>query len=897
MSERPHFQRLEEVFLAAEALPPSEREAFVDGACAGDEALAADVRALLTSARRADGAWERAIHAGVEDVTRGWARPDRVGPYRLLEPLGEGGMGSVWLAERDDDEFHRRVAVKLIRPGAGGVALVRRFRSERQILADLDHPNVARLLDGGTTEDGLPWLVMEHVDGVPIDVYCDGRHLSVESRLRLFLRVCDAVAHAHQRLVVHRDLKPGNVLVTEDGTPKLLDFGVADLLRTAEADAELTRTVAYLMTPAYAAPEQVRGEPTTTATDVYALGLLLYELLTGQAPQRVGSLAPADVQRVVCDELPARPSTAVLRTAPRESEGHTAATPETVSEVRGTVPFRLARTLSGDLDNIVLMALRKEPQRRYSSVEALAADVQAYLELRPVRARPSTVRYRARKFVSRNRGALGATVAGVMLLAGVIGFSGRRLQQERDRAQLEAARAQRVSDFMTGVFELADIEYASGTGGNVTAQELLRRGAERAGAELPDEPLILASFLSTIGTAEEGLGNLERARILWDSALVLRRRFAGERSAEVASSLTDLGSLYYESGQYDSALVVWERAMALRADVQGERHNLYAEAVNNVGKALQELGQYERATELVQRAHELHRLNEGDEAHAVAMTLLNLGQLWQLQGEPERALAAEREAVAISRAREARNEPNDLPTALHNLGTTLQGRRELEEAEASYREALALISTRGGTQTPAEAATLVSLASLLEQKGEVDEAEETYRRAIAMERPFLGADHPNLAYDITNLANLYTRNARYDAAEPLYREAVGIVERSLPEDNAFRARPIAAYGELLVRTGRSRAAEPLLRDALAVAEAAVGPSHPFVASVQSSLGAALMELGRSAEAVAPLEAALATLTEAFGAEDGRTDAVRERLVGVYEAQGRLDDLARIRGGR
>jgi serine/threonine protein kinase len=400
--------------------------------------------------------------------------PDtRVGPYRVLRQLGRGGMGAVYLADRADDEFRKKVALKVVQVGADRDRVVRRFRRERQILAALEHPNVSRLLDGGTTEAGLPYFVMEYIDGHPITRYCDSARLSVAERVRLFLGVCSAVQYLHRNLVVHQDIKPGNILVGADGVPRLLDFGIAKLVGPESSGEEATQTSVGL-TPAYASPEQVRGETVTTASDVYSLGVLLYELLTGLYPYRVKSRQPFEFLKAVVEQEPERPSTAIDRTLDLEAaEGGAGGTAARVSLTREGSPERLRLRLRGDLDDIVLLTLRKEPAQRYPSVEAFAADLQRYLDGRPVEARKGSFAYRAGKFVRRNVWGVGAVAALVALLAGwgtTVSVQSRRIGRERDKAE-------RIASFLTSLFEVSNPGEARGN--SVTAREVLDKGAER----------------------------------------------------------------------------------------------------------------------------------------------------------------------------------------------------------------------------------------------------------------------------------------------------------------------------------------------------------------------------------------------------------------------------------
>jgi eukaryotic-like serine/threonine-protein kinase len=443
------WEEIKRLFEAASELPAEERSGYLDAACAADAALRAEVKNLLLADAEAGSFIEApAYEAATKPMGAGEpagrdGAPQRIGAYRLLSELGRGGMGAVYLAERADDEYRRRVAIKLIRRGMDSDEILRRFRHERQILASLDHPHIARLLDGGTSADGLPYFVMEHIEGEPLTDYCDRRRLSVTARLQLFRDVCAAVHYAHQSLVVHRDLKPSNILVTNDGAVKLLDFGIAKLLFASELTPLSLRQTApgvRLMTPEYASPEQVRGETVTTASDIYALGVILYELLTGRRPYRLTRRSLHEVERIVCEQEPERPSTAISRVEAEvdgAGELHALATPESVSLTREGSPERLRRRLRGDLDNIVLRALSKEPARRYGSAEQFSEDLRRHLTGLPVIARPDTFGYRSGKFIRRHKAGVAAAAAAALMLAGFGAnqtAQSARLARERDRA-------------------------------------------------------------------------------------------------------------------------------------------------------------------------------------------------------------------------------------------------------------------------------------------------------------------------------------------------------------------------------------------------------------------------------------------------------------------------------
>src|SRR5271169_1370660 len=478
---------------------------------------------------------------------------DRIGPYRVLRTLGVGGMGEVFLAERADAAFEQQVAIKVVYGGSFARGVQSRLKIERQILAQLDHPNIAHLLDGGTLPEGRAYLVMEYVDGIAIDTYCDSNRLDLGARLKLFQIVCAVVHYAHQNLIVHRDLKPSNILVTAAGVPKLLDFGIAKLLDERQAGQHtlaMTHADIRLMTPDHASPEQVRGQPITTSSDVYVLGVLLYKLLAGTGPFLISSVRLAENERAICEKDPRPPSQTVRRDDSEESRS--------IAESRSTTPKRLARGLAGDLDNIVLMAMRKEPERRYASAQQMSSDIQRYLEGRPVIARRDTWSYRSSKFVRRH---WLPVAAGVGAAALVLAFAATtymqslriaaerdRVAQQRERAEHERARAEEVSSFLVNLFKLSDPE--ENRGNQVTARELLDSGAKRLQAGLQDQPETKAALLSTVGAVYDSLGQYQDALPILDESLRLQDK---SHEASRIDTLLEVGRAHVKMGDLRGA--------------------------------------------------------------------------------------------------------------------------------------------------------------------------------------------------------------------------------------------------------------------------------------------------------------------------------------------------------
>jgi eukaryotic-like serine/threonine-protein kinase len=728
----------------------------------------------------------------------------RIGPYRILRQLGQGGMGMVYLAARADEHFEKRVALKVVRAGADSAAVVRHFKRERQILAGLDHPNIARLLDGGTTDDGLPYFVMDYVEGEPLLPYCEARGLSVAARLRLFQALCSAVQYAHRSLVVHRDIKPGNILVAADGTPKLLDFGIAKLVDPELADDAPTGT-ALAMTPEYASPEQARGEPITTATDVYSLGVVLYNLLTGQHPYRLTSRQPLDVLKAVLEQDPEKPSIAVERalalpatvvqtrglasgggmggeaTRRQPAAGPPAVT-ETTARAGETTPDRLRRRLRGDLDNILMMALRKEPQRRYASVEAFSEDIQRYLEGRPVAARRPTVAYRTGKFVRRHAAAVGAAAAALVLLVGFTGamaVQSARVARERDvarhersaaereraTAQRERATAQRVSAFLVDLFKISDPGEARGN--SVTAREMLDKGTAKIRTELKDQPEVRATLMATMGDVYRRLGLYDKAAALLEEALEIRKETLGSAHPDVAASLGGLASLRFERGDYPGAESLYREALAIRRRALGNEHPDVAKTLNDLAGVVHEKGDYAQAESLYRVALAMRRKLLGDEHPDVAKSL------------------------------------NDLATVLYGKG-------DYAGAEKLQREALALKRRLLGDDHPDVANGEANLAVLLREKGDYAGAEVLHRQALTLTRKLYGSAHPRVAMSLASLADTLCLERKAAEAEPFATEALAVFKKTLPSGHPYIAETESVLGGCLALEHRFREAETLL---------------------------------------------------------------------------------------
>jgi eukaryotic-like serine/threonine-protein kinase len=846
---RDRWPDVERVLDAALDLAPERRAAYVANACAGDAALRADVERMLRSCDAAPEFLEgpaqgfaAPLLASAERAVDAATAGTRVGPYRLVALAGRGGMGAVWLAERADDQYRRQVALKLVRRGLDGDArVVRRFVEERQILASLDHPHIARLLDGGVTEEGLPYFAMEYVEGTPIDQFCAARRLPVDARLRLFAAVADAVQHAHRQLVVHRDLKPSNILVTADGEPRLLDFGIAKLLARDERapGPAATGTESRVMTPEYASPEQLRGDAISTASDVYSLGVLLYELLAGRRPHDTGGRPRHEVERAIAEDEPEAPSAALASDPGAAAEA---------ARARGTTPERLRRQLRGDLDTIVLTAMRTDPARRYGTAEQLAADVRRHLAGLPVSARRDTWPYRAQKFVRRHRVGVAAASAFAILLVGasvVTVLQASRVADERDRAE-------QVSRFLVGLFTAAD-PYA-GAGREVTARTLLDSGAVRVARDLTGRPEVRAHLAATIGRAYYGLGQYAEARRLLERALALRGGVSDDADTSVAQISNLLAQVMLDQGDHAAAELRYRRVLALR-----------------------------------------RRLLGADDPE-VAQTLRGLALALRARGDGRGAEPLLREALTIQRRR---GTALDVAATLNVLAHVLRDRGDYAAAEPLYHQVYALRRARLGEDHPDVANSLVNIGGVLASAGHYDRAEPLLRRGIASKRRSLGDDHPDVATDMGALAVLLRTKGDSAAAESMYRDVLARQRRLLPRGHSRTVVTLLGLGDMLLARGRFAAAEPLLREAVTVARAVLPPSHPRVADAQRALGECLLRQGRYAEGEPLLLASLATFEATRGPRDRRAREALQRVVELYERWPRPEAAAsyRARVGR
>ncbi len=877
------WQEIELVFSGAFELEGGERDRFVVEQCTGDPELQREVEALLASLDTAGEYFEElAGRIGVPtDPDTHTARlvGKRIGNYRLVDLIGRGGMGAVYLAERDDEQFQMKAALKLLPMGLDSDESRRRFLAERQILARLEHPNIARLVDGGVTEDSTPYFVMELVEGTPIDEYCDTHELTIPRRLALFLKVCEAVQHAHQNLVVHRDLKPSNILVTESGEVKLLDFGIARVLDAEGSSAQTTMTRrARPMTIAYASPEQILGAPVTTVSDVYALGVLLYLLLTGRHPYELSSKSLMEVEQVICEQEPERPSGAVFRTEP--------STPDDVGRHRGTTPQRLRRDLAGDLDTLVLTALRKEPERRYASVSQFADDLHRYQTGLPVAAHRDTLAYRVMRFVGRHKAgvAAAALVALLTVTTAVVSLQfalttrtqARAIAQERDKAE-------RVSDFLVDLFQRSDPRKASGE--ELTARELLAQGAARVGEELGDQPEVRAEMLTVIGRVYHSLGLFEEARQLLEEGLALRLATLGEDHVDVADSESALAMHLLDLGQIDEAKPFAQRAMEISVEQLPDGDVRIADAMTVLASVVEGQGDFAQAEQLHRGVLAIRRQQLEEDDIQIAVAINQLALLLLETGDYDEAEVLFREALDIDR-RVLGKDHVDVAYDLNNLGWLVTHvRGDYEEGMALQEEVVRIFEGAFPPDHPNLATVRYNLAGVMLQVGDYAGAREVFAGVLDFRRAVLGNDHANTALAARSLAGVHQDLGDYDAAEPLFREALSIFRTVYTSEHPRVAGGMQALGTHLALMGESEEAERLLREALLMRHRLFAEQHMDLATSQQALAAYLREEGSLEEAESLTRLAI----------QGFRATVGERHTSVAGSIGELAAIVAARG--
>jgi len=883
------WKRIETLFHQASEVDTALRDDFIEQACAGDRELRAELDSLLSSSGMTLAALKGPVadaagdlldalpgdQPGVlssQDQDQQPAKASRIGAYRLIRTLGEGGMGTVYLGARDDDQYQRTVAIKVLRAGiTHRPELQLLFRTERQILADFDHPNIARMLDGGITAQGSPYLVMEYIDGIALDEYCHRQKLSLDARLRLFRTLCAAIDYAHRHLVIHRDIKPLNVLVTGDGTPKLLDFGIAKLIDPYQSpsDQVLIPGSEHMLTPDYASPEQLMGRPVSTATDVYALGVLLFELLTGELPF-AGSRSELMAQaRAICEEEPEKPSEVCLRTH--------------------HLPAREARRIRGDLDSIILKALRKEPEQRYSSASQLLSELDRYFKGFAVEAADQSILYRTGKFVRRHRLAAAATALTVLF---IVGFATGMAWLARRAARGEA-RARREEEFLASIFKAATPEGSKGE--NVTARQLLDQAAGRLDAELASDPELQAEMTESIAQSYVALGLYSQAQPLLERALRLTEQSAGPTSPSYAENLANLATDYRLQSEFKKAELLFRRAVSLNEKLYGRNTLPFAHSLSNLGEclywedldveaeqvlrqalaierpladnfqdgtrdylalALGRKGDYPEAAQLLRESTEISGRVLGKQSADYLISLHNLAGAQIDMGDLDGAALSDQEVLATRQRIWGRDHP-DTAYSLNNLGWIYLEQGRWQSAEPLLRQNLEITLKVSAAPGPRYVSALANWGRLLEQKGDLAGADDAYGQALKILAAAGRAESWSGAKIMDYQALLDLDRSLYPDAIRLATHVVELEKKLGGDSNPQLGAGLLVLGLANLLSGAPVAAETSFRAALAIRQRTFPPTHPELLLAQVRLAEALLAEGRSQDALDLMKPAVA----------------------------------------
>jgi serine/threonine-protein kinase len=873
--DQARWERIQSLFHGAADLPAPERRAFLEARGGDDPTLVAEVLAMLEEDARLGSVLDRGVARVAkrmldEPIPRA-LREQRFGPYRIRRVLGEGGMGVVYLAERED--LQSVAALKILRDASLSPSRRDRFAAEQRTLAQLHHPAIAQLYDADTLPDGTPWFVMEYVEGVPLTEYCRARQTSLRGRLILFRGVCEAVQHAHRQAVIHRDIKPSNLLVKDDGTVKLLDFGIAKQLESLDQAAEQTRTGLRLMTPAYAAPEQIRGGRVGTYTDVYALGVVLYELLAGRLPFEVGNRSAGEVEAIVAGKDPERPSAAARGDRP-----------DVPAFARGA-----SRSAWADLDVLCLTAMHKEPERRYRTVDALIRDIDHFLAGEPLDARPDTWGYRLGKFARRNRQPVAAGVAAVVVLVALVAFYTVRLATARNAALAEAARTQRIQGFMLDLFQGGEDEVSPAE--SLRVLTLVDRGWQEA-RTLDREPAVQAEMFGTLGGVYQKLGKLARADTLLRAARDQRRALFGADHPDVAKSVVALALLRADQAEFDEAERLAREGLAMTRRHRPPDHPDVTHAITALGRVLEEGGRYDEAIAVLDEAVGLLSA-PGDTTPDLAQALYGLANNHFYAGHYQVSDSLNRVVLAMSRRLYGDRHPN-VADDLINLGAVQQELGNYVQAERYHRQALDIVRSWYGDDHPETAASLTMVGRALFFQARHDEALALLRQSLAVQERVYGPVHPRVASALNEIAGIAYQQDRYDEAETAYNRVIGIYRTVYPAGHYYIGIALANLAGVFQARREHPRAEALFREALAIYARTLEPDHLNVGIGRIKLGRVLLRQRRFAEAVVETRAGYDILVKEANPAVSFLRAARSDLVAAYDSLSKPELAARFR---
>lgn len=847
-----NWERIESILDEALSLPENQRDEFVIYKCEGDDDLKSEITQLLNSISDSEGWLEEPDRYKVDFYREIVNDSDtflpgssligqQVGAYQIKELLGEGGMGLVYLAERTDGTFDHQVALKVIREGMDTEQNIRRFQQEQRILAGLSHPNIAGILDGGVTDSGLPYLIMEYVDGTPIDTYCEENKLSVHERLELIKTICSVVQYAHNNLIIHRDLKPENILVDKQGHIRILDFGIAKLLDPDHSDAlgVRTRTGARILTFGYAAPEQIQGQAITTAVDSYALGILMYKLLTGVLPLDKKGKTVSEIQRLIIKEPPPKPSERFKSLGPQQQKE--------LGRQRQSTPQKLVQTLQDDLDAIILKNLRKEPAARYNSPDQLLEDIERYENRLPVSAREGKVRYHVSKFIKRHKLGITTATAVMLMTLGFVVFYTYQIALERNRARVEAAKAKQVKNFMLEIFTSSNPDMVSYSGKNITAFQLLTAGINKTEEELRNSPELYIEMLTAIGSALKNIDEFNASKNALHKALDKSNNYYGFQSTQSAGILATMADLESEKGNYYDSEKLISKAITIDENNKEKSNPALADHYSILGftKALQ--GEYREADKILLKADSLYIASGKSKSTRRFTNMSNLAEVKSRIGQYEQAERYLLESLDFYK--KSYNGPHlNIATNQGKLGSLYQTLGKYEKAEELLLEALSLKIELLGEQSSSVANTYGTLAINSRTTGNFIKAEEFAQKQNDIHHILYADTSVKIAESLNNLALVKSDKEDYTTAEQLYRKALSIKKLHLDENHPSLAIALYNLAHVLYKQKKYVQSTNLLKQVIEIDKRRLGPDHREVAVDLNKLGSVFRDMGALAKA-------------------------------------------------
>ncbi|MDR8391773.1 serine/threonine-protein kinase [Aliifodinibius sp. S!AR15-10] len=827
------WNRVETIVDQALELPEEERATFIEQKCQGDEQLKGEITTLLESISCSEGWLEnpknyqrefyQEIADDVELLSSGRNLIDtQVGSYLIKEKIGEGGMGAVYLAERSADEFEHRVAIKIIRQGQASKENLQRFKREQQILAGLNHPGIAQFYDGGVTVDGFPYIIMEYVDGVPIDEYCRRSNIDLDEKIELFKKVLEAVRYAHENLVIHRDLKPGNILVNSDGKIKILDFGISKLLESESHESSLTLTGARLLTPRYAAPEQVKQQNITTATDLYALGIVFYELAAGSGPYDLENQSPYEIEQIILETNPKKPS------------------------ARTQIPGR-SQKLYGDLDAVILKALRKQPENRYRLANEFLDDLSNYQQGLPVSAQEGTFQYRAHKFFKRHKQGAAAVVGILLLIIGLTGFYTWRITEERNQAQFEAERAQQIKEFMLSMFDRSNPDMANYSGREQSTTEMLIAGMQKVEDELSNRPEMHIEMLASIGDALSNIDEFEKADQALTKALIRSRKYYGANSHQTADILSDLANYNHEIQQYEEAENYILEALAIDSTINGEHSESLSDKISIYASNQFLQSNYHRARQLFLEADSLDKVFGRTQTPGYHTMLANLGETELFLGEYQQAENHFLQALNFYTNYYDSMHVNIAMTQ-YRLGMLHHYRSEYKKAETYLLKSLDGYKTLYGAYNSQLSSNYAMLARTYRLLGDLDQAHNYALKDADLTKTLFSDTSAMYAKSLNNLAMMQKAQGQLKAAKNNYEQSLLLYQQHLDSDNPDLAMPLYNLADVLMDLGNYDRSHDLIKRVVEIDKAKLGPRHPEVGIDLNKMGAILTKAGHFAQA-------------------------------------------------